>query len=463
MSFSGQSPNAKRIRYTPQSADPVNPSEGDFFYSDGTPRAAGPWVYQSGAWQQVSTSGSLTTVNSITFSPQSSDPGTPVEGLVFYADGTSRSEGLWLYINSGWIQISRLRYQEFAYKVVARVKCATTAALTLVSQVENGDVIDGVTLATGDRVLIKNQATASENGIYTVNVSGAPTRATDANTASLLNSFTAYVYQGTVNAGTLWYQNATLSSLSDSQTWSSTIGTFSFTVPSDVTQLQVLGVGGGGAGGAGAGSTGFSSNGGGGAGGGGVQPVLTSLTVTPGQVLTITSGAPGAGRVGKNGTFGNGQAGADGGDALITGTNVYAIFKGGSGGGGGAYIASGTAAGGTAASATWEAKKEPVQAGNGGAAGSAGVAGSASRFNATFGTAGSGATGAGGGGGGGAGFGVGGNGTSGNTNGVPSSTIGGDGGYSAGGGGGGGAGSASGTASGGSSGCGGPGFIRVIW
>ncbi|MET0570941.1 MAG: hypothetical protein ABWZ79_05910 [Pedobacter agri] len=59
------------------------------------------------------------------------------------------------------------------------VRVATLVAGTLASSFENGDVIDGYTLQTGDRILIKNQASAIENGIYTVNASGAPTRASD--------------------------------------------------------------------------------------------------------------------------------------------------------------------------------------------------------------------------------------------------------------------------------------------
>ena len=54
------------------------------------------------------------------------------------------------------------------------VRAATTAPGTLALDFENGDVIDGVTLATGDRILIKDQVTATENGLYIVNASGAP-------------------------------------------------------------------------------------------------------------------------------------------------------------------------------------------------------------------------------------------------------------------------------------------------
>jgi hypothetical protein len=60
------------------------------------------------------------------------------------------------------------------------VRAATAVAGTLATSFENGDTVGGVTLATGDRILIKNQADAGENGIYVVAASGAPARAADA-------------------------------------------------------------------------------------------------------------------------------------------------------------------------------------------------------------------------------------------------------------------------------------------
>jgi hypothetical protein len=83
----------------------------------------------------------------------------------------------------------------------ASVRAATTAAVTLASGLENGDILDGVTLATGNRILVKNQATGSENGIYVVAASGAPTRSTDADTgAELTSNFAVFVEEGTTNA-----------------------------------------------------------------------------------------------------------------------------------------------------------------------------------------------------------------------------------------------------------------------
>mgnify|MGYP001318502634 FL=1 len=81
------------------------------------------------------------------------------------------------------------------------VRLATTANGTLGSAFANGQSVDGTTLATGDRILLKDQSTASENGIYTVNASGAPTRATDFDsTAEVTAGAFVFVEAGTQNA-----------------------------------------------------------------------------------------------------------------------------------------------------------------------------------------------------------------------------------------------------------------------
>jgi hypothetical protein len=59
------------------------------------------------------------------------------------------------------------------------VRAATTAPGTLATSFEAGDTIDSVVLAAGDRILIKNQASAVENGIYVVEPVGAPYRDVD--------------------------------------------------------------------------------------------------------------------------------------------------------------------------------------------------------------------------------------------------------------------------------------------
>jgi hypothetical protein len=87
--------------------------------------------------------------------------------------------------------------------VKASVRVATTAAINLSTDLEAGDVIDGVTLAEFDRVLVKDQGTASENGIYVAVASGAgvASRSTDADTsAEVTTGMFTFVSEGTVNA-----------------------------------------------------------------------------------------------------------------------------------------------------------------------------------------------------------------------------------------------------------------------
>lgn len=78
------------------------------------------------------------------------------------------------------------------------VRLATTGNITIASDLNVGDTIDGETLADGDRVLVKNQSSAGENGIY---IAGAtPVRAADANTAAELTGGTfVFVEEGTAN------------------------------------------------------------------------------------------------------------------------------------------------------------------------------------------------------------------------------------------------------------------------
>jgi hypothetical protein len=86
----------------------------------------------------------------------------------------------------------------------ASVRAATTASGTLASSFANGSVIDGVTLVTGDRILLKNQAAPAENGIYTVNASGAPTRANDMSIWGEVPGAFVFVEEGTTLADTGW-------------------------------------------------------------------------------------------------------------------------------------------------------------------------------------------------------------------------------------------------------------------
>ena len=226
---------------------------------------------------------------------------------------------------------------EFAYQDYMVVRVISSAGnIPLATGFENGDTVNGVVLATNDIIGIAAQTNKSENGIYTVNASGAPTRHPSYDTFQELNRATMYATEGTSIPEYAFHQVETLTSLADDQTWASSPAIDTFVVPTGVTKLSILACGGGGAGGNGgrvanpnAGSAG------GGAGGNGGPPLMAEVTVVPGDTVEINLGRGGR----RVMPISSGVA-LDGGDG--TSTNINALgpptfdlwFPGGAGGAG---------------------------------------------------------------------------------------------------------------------------------
>ena len=118
------------------------------------------------------------------------------------------------------------------------VRVATTAAVVFATGLENADTLDGVTLATGDRILVKDQGGPGvahvDNGIYVVQVSGAPVRASDSNgtadTGELKAGTFVFVEEGTVNSdkGFVLSTNGTITVGSTATAWTQFSGAGSF-------------------------------------------------------------------------------------------------------------------------------------------------------------------------------------------------------------------------------------------
>jgi len=87
-------------------------------------------------------------------------------------------------------------------RIITRV--ATTANVNLSNALENGDTLDGISLATGNKVLVKNQTDATENGIYLVPASGAASRDPDFNTVDELAGQLVIIQEGTTNEDTIF-------------------------------------------------------------------------------------------------------------------------------------------------------------------------------------------------------------------------------------------------------------------
>lgn len=122
------------------------------------------------------------------------------------------------------------------------VRVATIAAINLSADLEAGDLIDGVTLVAGDRVLVKNQGTATENGIYIAVASGAASRSTDANgtvdTGEIKPGTFTFVEEGTVNSdkGFVVSTNGTITVGSTAITWAQFSGAGSFEAGDGLSQ-----------------------------------------------------------------------------------------------------------------------------------------------------------------------------------------------------------------------------------
>ena len=115
-------------------------------------------------------------------------------------------------------------------------RAATTGNIDLSADLQNGDTLDGVTLATGNRVLVKDQSTASQNGIYTVVASGTASRDTDFDAIGELAGQLVVVQEGSTNSDKIF-----LCTTDTSATLGSDTITFTVVQPSNVGDVTLTG------------------------------------------------------------------------------------------------------------------------------------------------------------------------------------------------------------------------------
>lgn len=82
------------------------------------------------------------------------------------------------------------------------VLVAATGNVTIATGLNAGDVVDGITLAAGDRVLLPAQTTGSQNGIYVAGVT--PARTFDMAEGVAAWGALIFVIAGTANGGKLF-------------------------------------------------------------------------------------------------------------------------------------------------------------------------------------------------------------------------------------------------------------------
>ena len=115
-------------------------------------------------------------------------------------------------------------------------RAATTGNVTLSSDLQNGDSLDGITLATGDKVLVKDQSTGSQNGIYKVVASGTASRDTDFDAIGELAGQLVIIQEGSTNAEKMFLCTTD----SDASLGSDTI-TFTAVQPANVGDVTLTG------------------------------------------------------------------------------------------------------------------------------------------------------------------------------------------------------------------------------
>lgn len=122
------------------------------------------------------------------------------------------------------------------------VRVATAAAINLSTNLVAGQTIDGVALVAGDRVLVKDQVTGAENGIYVSVASGTGVRSSDANgtadTGELKPGTFTFVEEGTANSdkGFVVSTNGTITVGSTAIAWTQFSGAGSFTAGDGLSQ-----------------------------------------------------------------------------------------------------------------------------------------------------------------------------------------------------------------------------------
>lgn len=112
-------------------------------------------------------------------------------------DGSSKT---WRYVGVGTLSGYDLDILLNAKRKT--VRAATTANITISTALNNADTLDGVTLATNDLVLVKDQTNKYENGIYVVGVT--PARHSDFDTYNEHVGAWIAVSEGTTNASRLY-------------------------------------------------------------------------------------------------------------------------------------------------------------------------------------------------------------------------------------------------------------------
>lgn len=166
--------------------DPGSPSEGQFWYDT-----------TNHVWKHRTNTATITLGRLDQITAPTADVSLNTHKLTGVVDGTADTDAA---------TVGQMNAAVRGLDWKASVRAASTANVSVASAPA---AIDGVTLANGDRVLLKDQTTGSENGIYVFSAAASPlTRAPDADvSAEVTSGLTVWVTEGTANDNKSWTLN----------------------------------------------------------------------------------------------------------------------------------------------------------------------------------------------------------------------------------------------------------------
>lgn len=179
------------------------------------------------------------------------NPFTAADGsnVRFHVDGgeykiTATKDGFagtWRYVPIGTAQ--KLDIEDVLFGKRLQVRAATTANITISTALNNGDTLDGLTLATNDLVLVKDQTLPAQNGVYVVGA--VPARSTEFDTYDEHAGAVIFVSAGTAGANTAWASDANVGGTLDTTSIHFTkmtlaAATASATAPREVTAAGAI-------------------------------------------------------------------------------------------------------------------------------------------------------------------------------------------------------------------------------
>lgn len=170
------------------------------------PDSVGGWyVREAGIWTDTGV------LYAVVKYPESFKPllATSGSGKEFYLRAifqTSNAASVTLQVDETVVKATRAWVTDFVAGELAKRDAKQSARVATVGPItlSGAQTIDGVAVVAGDRVLVKDQAAASANGLYVAAV-GAWTRSTDADTGAKVSpGLLVAIEEGTANADTLW-------------------------------------------------------------------------------------------------------------------------------------------------------------------------------------------------------------------------------------------------------------------